>query len=119
MVLNNEGDTLICTTLNQYSFLLKSVYKVQELKELDSLNNDIISFQDSVIQNKETIIENQILIIENKKTIIEFKDEQIILINNELTEQKKSTRTQKVQKWISIGIGSLSTIYFGVLYLTK
>jgi len=118
-VLDNKGDTLICTTLNQYSFLIKSVYKVQELTELDSLNNEIIDFQDSVITNKEIIIENQILIISNQNNIVKFKDEVITILNNELTEQKKSTRTQKVQKWISIGIGSLLTSYVGVLYLTK
>ncbi len=118
-VLNNNGDTLICSSVNEYSFLIKSVFKVKELTLLDSINNSIIIYQDTLISNKDTLIENQNLIIKNKNSIIYLKDSQLEILNNELIEQKKSTQKQKVQKWISIGVGSLFTILSTYIYVTK
>jgi hypothetical protein len=54
------------------------------------------------------------LIIDNQVVVYKYKDEQIITLNEELTDQKRKTNLQKFYKLVSIGVGTLITVYLGI-----
>ncbi len=118
-VLVVEGDTLICNTVEQQKFWIKQYYRVQELQEKDSVNQEIISKLDSNYVDCQHNLADKDLQLENTEKIVEFKDETITVLNNELTEQKKATQRQKFYKWAAVSIGMTGTAIMTYLYLTK
>lgn len=118
-VFTKTGDTLIAFTEAQYKFLLKKVYEVNELKEIDSIKTIHIAYCDSVFESNSQVIAEQGEIILNQKEIVELKDYQIGKLNEQLEIERKATRRQKVGKWIAICVGSASTGFMTWKWATK
>ncbi|OQA33118.1 MAG: hypothetical protein BWY54_01001 [Candidatus Dependentiae bacterium ADurb.Bin331] len=118
-VFTKTGDTLIAFTLEQSKFLLKKVYEVNELKELDSLNRLQLDYCDSVFVSNEQVILDQENIVLNQKEIIELKDYQISKLNEQLEIERKNVRRQKLFKWVAIISGSSLSGFMTWKWATK
>lgn len=119
IILNNSGDTLSCFPLPQSRFLLKNVFKVEELNKLlnvsqalnENYRKDLIK-ADSVIYRKDEII-----VIRNR--VIDLKNQEITGLGFALASARQEIRRQKVYKWIAIISGAVVTGGAVKLYLSK
>jgi hypothetical protein len=117
--LNPNKDTTITFLLPQAKFLLKQHYKVLELTSLDSIceaqrrNDKVIIFQ----KTKEN--EDFMFVNKNNEEKLFIKDNEIKGLKTDLSNEKKSTRRQKVYKVVAIGVGGALSSYLGYKCLTK
>jgi len=119
MTLNSAGDTLISISLSQSKFLLKKYYEAEKLSKLDSICEYQLSLSDSLSNSQKRVIENQSQIIKNDGEIVNLKNEEIKIVTELLTKEKKRTKVQKIQKQISIGLGTIATLFMTYLWVTK
>ena len=118
-VLNKNGDTTICFTINQSKFLLKKCYEVDKYAQLDSICEKQLSFNDSVHNSSEIVFQKQSLIIKNQEEEMGLRKYEIDKLNEQIKVEQKNTRKQKAYKWIAIGAGSISTVFITYKWITK
>lgn len=125
-VLISGNDTVSCYTNKELRVITKAVLHGKECDTLlsvcekqralsDSVQkslNQALSIQSVIVKNQEEIISNQI-------KIVKTKDYQIIKLTDELTEQVKATRIQKMYKWAAIIVGGVASGYMAYKYATK
>ena len=119
MMLNSAGDTTICISISQSKFLLKKYYEAEKLSNLDSICEHQLALSDSLYNSQKVVIENQSLIIKNDGDIINLKDEEIKSAKESLDKQKKRTILQKIEKRMSIALGTIATLFMTYLWVTK
>lgn len=119
MVLNSQGDTTICISISQSKFLLKKYYEAQKLSNLYSICENQVSLLDSMYNSQKIVIENQSSIIKNDGDVIKLKDEQIKKTTESLNKEKRRTIVQKIEKRMSIALGTIATLFMTCLWITK
>ncbi len=117
--LSDNGDTLVCFSINQSKYLLKKYYELQELKSLYSICNQQLTASDSIKKYFYEISNSKDIILKNQKTEIGLREEQIEHLKVELQLEKKETDRQKRHKNFAIAGGVLSSCLFGYLWITK
>ena len=104
-LLLNNGDTLICFSVNQAKFLEKEHYRADNYFTSDSICREQIFLKDRQVKMYIKIEDKLQGIINNQSNVIKFKDEELnqckIILNNSQREIKK----QKRLKIISIIAG--------------
>ena len=104
-LLLNNGDTLICFSVNQAKFLAKEHYRADTYFTSDSICREQIFLKDRQVKMYIKIEDKLQGIINNQSNVIKFKDEELnqckIILNNSQREIKK----QKRLKIISIIAG--------------
>lgn len=90
--LTSEGDTVICFTVPQSRYLLKTIYKARELKTLDSLNQCVIAEKDTVITALELQIKDYKEVRTNDGEIKRILKEENKLLNKRLKSEKLKTK---------------------------
>lgn len=113
-----KGDTSICFTITQSKFLLKQAYKVKELTEIISINNQERIIYDSITKNNNEIIQNQDELLKDSKEILKLKEFQIQEEKDKTKQAQKETRKQRTGKIAAIVIGTAVAILEGVLFIT-
>jgi hypothetical protein len=111
-LLLNNGDTLICFSVNQAKFLAKEHYKAETYFKADSICKEQIILKDRQVKMYIKIEDKLQGVINNQSSIIKFKDEELnqckIILNNSQREIKK----QKRLKIISIIVGGGLNCFF-------
>lgn len=111
-LLLNNGDTLICFSVNQAKFLAKEHYKAETYFKADSICKEQIILKDRQVKMYIKIEDKLQGVINNQSSIIKFKDEELsqckIILNNSQKEIKK----QKRLKIISIIVGGGLNCFF-------
>jgi len=111
-LLLNNGDTLICFSVNQAKFLAKEHYKAETYFKADSICKEQIILKDRQVKMYIKIEDKLQGVINNQSSIIKFKDEELsqckIILNNSKSEIKK----QKRLKIISIIVGGGLNCFF-------
>ena len=118
-VLDKNGDTLICLTINKIHFLQKKYYEVQKWKTKDSICTVQLTKYDSIITSNEIVYKKQMLVIRNKNEIIDLKDYQISKLEEQIIIEHQNTRTQKIYKWVAIITGGAVSSFLGFKLLTN
>jgi hypothetical protein len=112
-VLNTNGDTAICFSVNQAKFLLKKYYEVEKYAKLDSVCTIQLLYSDSLAATLTKTVVSQSVIIQNLDDINSLKDIQVQSLTNRLGDEKIATRKQKIGKYIAIGVCALTSGLFG------
>ena len=111
IVLNN-GDTLICFSVNQAKFLAKEHYRAETYFTADSICKEQIILKDRQVKMYIKIEDKLQGVINNQSSIIKFKDEELnqckIILKNSQSEIKK----QKRLKIISLIVGGGLNCFF-------
>ena len=111
IVLNN-GDTLICFSVNQAKFLAKEHYRADTYFTSDSICKEQIILKDRQVKMYIKIEDKLQGVINNQSSIIKFKDEELnqckIILKNSQSEIKK----QKRLKIISLIVGGGLNCFF-------
>lgn len=113
------NDTLVLLTIDQSKFLLKKVYEVEELKELNSICEVQLLLYDSTVQANQNVIEFQQEIHVNDLEIIVLKDYEIQKLKDALEVERKAVKKQKFYKWIAIIVGTAGTTFMTIKYIKK
>ena len=111
IVLNN-GDTLICFSVNQAKFLAKEHNRAETYFTSDSICKEQIILKDRQVKMYIKIEDKLQGVINNQSNVIKFKDEELnqckIILNNSQREIKK----QKRLKIISLIVGGGLNCFF-------
>jgi DNA-binding transcriptional regulator YbjK len=107
--LTTDGDTVVIFSIPQAKKMLKVYYEAQECKELQVVNDSIISAQDKIIQA-------QIQSISYADTTIMYKDSVIYSQKEEIRLYRKQIIKEKKQKRL-IGAGGIVGIILAAIFL--
>ena len=111
-LLLNNGDTLICFSVNQAKFLAKEHYKAETYFKADSICKEQIILKDRQVKMYIKIEDKLQGVINNQSSVIKFKDEELnqckIILKNSQSEIKK----QKRLKIISLIVGGGLNCFF-------
>ena len=107
--LTTEGDTVVIFSIPQAKKMLKVYYEAQECKELQVINDSIITSHDNIIQA-------QIQAISYADTTIMYKDSVIISQKEEIRLYRKQIIKEKKDKRI-IGAGGIMGIILAIIFL--
>lgn len=108
-ILSDSGDTLICTTLPQSKFLIKSYYKSIELDSLLSISEYQIIKYKNINRDNSLKIKNIESLVVNKNIEIGASQDQIQILENNVNYLNKQVRKHKFQKKLII-VGSVITM---------
>jgi hypothetical protein len=117
-VINSKGDTLICFSVEQSKFLLKQVYEVAKLTELNSNCEIRNTLQDSLIQSQSVTIQLLEKKADNLQKIIIYSDSINTILEEKLSDEQEKTIHQKNMKRVWIGVSSAVSGLF-VYYIIK
>ena len=118
-VLNKNGDTTICFTIEQSKFLAKEHYRAEECTKLKSICESQLQEKDLQINMYKKIQDNLENVINNQKSITTSKDDEIKSLKGVIDDKDKAIKKQKIYKWIAIIAGSSLSGYLGYKYITK
>lgn len=118
-VISENKDTLICFDLEQSKFILKEMHRAIFFDTIVSLNQSEIRLLNTTIKDLQIIVQSQKdqLILRDIDSGI-YKTE-IKLLKERNESLKKEIRLQKFYKWVSIGVGTLTTSFMTYLFLMK
>ena len=104
-LVNENGDTLVMMNLEDARIILSVLMEyeivdslLQVYKEQDSLNTTTITLQKDIIVKLTKKSNNQQVQIDNFQTILDNKNEEILLKDDTIKQQKKEIRKQKFLK---------------------
>jgi len=119
LVKSNSGDSSICFSIDQCRILLKQLNRVSYLDSLNNLNESTINaYKEAVLTLNKLILEKDHQIGIKQEEISAFKIE----VNNQkenVSSLKKELAREKIKKWISISVGTLTTGFMTYLWITK
>lgn len=118
-VISENNDTLICFDIEQSKYILKQMHRAaffDTIQALDEAENKLLRV---TIKDLEIIVQSQ-----KEQLSLNDIDKGIYKTENKLLKEKneslkKEIRLQKFYKWVSIGVGTLTTSFMTYLYLTK
>lgn len=118
-VISENNDTLICFDLEQSKYILKEMHRAIFFDTIVALNQSEIRLLNTTIKNLQIIVQSQKdqLILRDIDSGI-YKTE-IKLLKERNESLKKEIRLQKFYKWVSIGVGTLTTSFMTYLFLMK
>ena len=104
-LVNENGDTLVMMNLDDARIILSDLMEYEIVdslltvyKEKDSLNTNTITLHKDIIVKLTKKSDNQQIQIDNFQTILDNKNEEIILKDDTIKQQKKEIRKQKFLK---------------------
>ena len=104
-LVNSEGDTLVMMNLEDARIILSDLMEYEIVdsllsvyKEKDSLNTNTVTLQKDIIVKLTQKSENQQVQIYNFQAILDNKNEEILLKEETIKQQKKEIRKQKFLK---------------------
>ena len=104
-LVNENGDTLVMMNLEDARIILSDLMEYEVVdslllvyKEKDSLNTNTITLQKDIIVKLTQKSDNQQIQIDNFQTILDNKNEEILLKEDIIKQQKKEIRKQKFLK---------------------
>ena len=104
-LVNENGDTLVMMNLEDARIILSDLMEYEIVdsllwvyKEKDSLNTSTITLQKDIIVKLTQKSENQQIQIDNFQTILDNKNEELLLKEETIKQQKKEIRKQKFLK---------------------
>jgi hypothetical protein len=104
-LVNENGDTLVMMNLEDARIILSDLMEYEIVdslllvyKEKDSLNTNTITLQKDIIVKLTQKSENQQVQIDNFQTILDNKNEELLLKEETIKQQKKEIRKQKFLK---------------------
>lgn len=118
-VISANNDTLICFDLEQSKYILKEMNHAIFLDSINRLSQSEIRLLNTTIKDLHIIVESQ-----KEQIILRDVDYKISKTETKLLKEKneslkKEIRLQKFYKWLSIGVGTITTSFMTYLYLTK
>lgn len=118
-VISENNDTLICFDLKQSKYILKEMNHAIFLDSIYRLSQSEIRLLNTTIKDLQIIVESQ-----KEQIILRDVDYKISKTETKLLKEKneslkKEIRLQKFYKWLSIGVGTITTSFMTYLYLTK
>lgn len=118
-VISENNDTLICFDINQSKYILKQMHRTAFFDTIHALDEAEIKLLKITIQDLEMIVQSQ-----KEQLVLNDVDKGIYKTENKLLKEKneslkKEIRLQKFYKWVSIGVGTLTTSFMTYLYLVK
>ena len=118
-VISENNDTLVCFDLDQSKFILKEMNRAIYLDSISRISQSEIRLLNTTIKDLEIIVQSQkeqlvLRDIDNGITKTETK-----LLKERNESLKKEIRLQKFYKWLSVGVGTITTSFMTYLYLTK
>lgn len=118
-VISANNDTLICFDLKQSKYILKEMNHAIFLDSINRLSQSEIRLLNTTIKDLQIIVESQ-----KEQIILRDVDYKISKTETKLLKEKneslkKEIRLQKFYKWLSIGVGTITTSFMTYLYLTK
>ena len=117
-VINSKGDTLICFSVEQSKFLLKQVYEVAKLSELNANCEKRSELQDSLVKFQDTTIVLLEKKVGNLQKIVEYNASINAILQEKLAEEEGKTNYQRNMKRVWMGVsGAVSGLF--VYYLIK
>ena len=118
-VISENNDTLICFDLEQSKYILKEMHRAIFFDTIVALNQSEIRLLNTTIKDLQIIVQSQKdqLILRDIDSGI-YKTE-IKLLKERNESLKKEIRLQKFYKWVSIGVGTLTTSFMTYLFLMK
>lgn len=119
ITLNSKGDTLLCFSVPQSKFLLKTYYGLEECKATDSITTNenkalktIVSLKDSqILSLKEITAKTEQQVAIHKEAV----DRMVEVVND---QNKSITKLQRKNYLLSV-LGATGTLAMGILYLTE
>lgn len=112
-MVNENGDTSICFTIEQSKYLLKQCYVAKEYIELDSLCEQTSNYKDSVIIADEKIIVQTKLLVKDKESIIAIQKDEIGSLKDSLEISNDEIQEQKFKKCIWMFSTAIVSAVFG------
>jgi len=104
-IINENGDTLVMMNLEDARVILNDLLEYEIVdslitvyKEKDSLNTNTIILQKDIIVKLTQKSENQSVQISNFQSILDNKDQELLLKEDIIKQQKKEIRKQKLLK---------------------
>jgi len=104
-IINENGDTLVMMNLEDARVILNDLLEYEIVdslitvyKEKDSLNTNTITLQKDIIVKLTQKSENQSVQISNFQSILDNKDQELLLKEDIIKQQKKEIRKQKLLK---------------------
>ena len=104
-LVNENGDTLVMMNLEDARIILSDLMEYEIVdsllwvyKEKDSLNTSTITLQKDIIVKLTQKSENQQIQIDNFQTILDNKNEELLLKEETIKQQKKEIRKEKFLK---------------------
>jgi ABC-type antimicrobial peptide transport system permease subunit len=104
-LINTNGDTLVVMNLEDAKVILSDLLEYEIVdslltvyKEKDSLYTNTITLQKDIIVKLTQKSENQSVQISNFQTILDNKDQELLLNDDIIKQQKKEIRKQKFFK---------------------
>lgn len=118
-VISENNDTLICFDIDQSKYILKQMHRTAFFDTIHALDEAEIKLLKITIQDLEIIVQSQ-----KERLVLNDVDKGIYKTENKLLKEKneslkKEIRLQKFYKWVSIGVGTLTTSFMTYLYLVK
>lgn len=117
VILNEKGDTSVIFSLNQSRYLLKAVYKVNELDSLNEICEHQNRLHDSIHVFDNKIIANDSIIHKNDTTAISLKQYEVDKEKSKRLEAEKATKRQKVYKWVIVTAEAIKDGFLVYLYI--
>lgn len=117
-VINSKGDTLICFSVEQSKFLLKQVYEVAKLTELN-VNCEIRNtVQDSLIHSQGITIQLLEKKADNLQKIVNYNAQLNTILQEKIENEQQKTKYQRHMKRVWMGVsGAVSGLF--VYYIVK
>jgi hypothetical protein len=110
---------MICFSVNQSKFLLKTYYKLQTCDTLRNICEVQLDYCDSALQAEKKVSANFSMVIKNNKDAFKIYDYAIVGYNNKLKDARRQTRKQIVYKWVAIAVGGAATGAMTYLWIKK
>ena len=119
LILNKNGDTTVCFSINQSKFLAKEHYRAETYFKSDSICNLEIIQKDRQIKMYIKIEDKLQNIINNQAGITKLKDEEMKGLKLSLESAHKEAKKQKTYKVLSLIGGAAISGYLGYKYINK
>ena len=118
-VISENNDTLVCFDLDQSKFILKEMNRAIYLDSISRISQSEIRLLNTTIKDLEIIVQSQ-----KEQIVLRDIDNGISKTETKLLKErneslKKEIRLQKFYKWLSVGVGTITTSFMTYLYLTK
>ena len=111
-VINSKGDTLVCFSVEQSKFLLKQVYEVAKLNELNYNCEVRNTVQDSLILSQSLTIELLEKKADNLQKIVFYNASINTILQEKLADEERKTKHQRNMKKVWMGVsGAVSGLF--------
>jgi hypothetical protein len=119
ITLNSKGDTLLCFSIPQSKFLLKTYYGLQECKANDTITANENKALKTIISTKDKEIAEQKELTAKTEQEVSINKEAISRMIQVVNDQNNSIVKLQRKNYLLSVLGATGTLVMGVLYLTQ